>query len=86
MVGVSGHWLVGAMRSTGTRIQDVLKDAATDFVHLIDVQVCRYSERESCLTTLAEVLVPKSKIEIVVMFADRHEAPTKRWTTWPSGQ
>jgi len=78
MVGVSGHWLVGAMLSTGTRIQDVLKDGATDFVHLVDVQVCPYAERESCLATLSEVVVPKCKIEIVVVFADRHEAPTKR--------
>jgi len=79
MVAVSGHWLVGSMPSTGTRIQDVLKDGATDFVNLTDVQVCRYAERESCLATLSEVLIPKCMIEIVVVFAGRHEAPTKRW-------
>jgi len=79
MAAVSGHWLVGAMLSAGTRIQDVLNDGSTDFVHLMDVQVCGIAQPESCLATLSKVLIPKCKIQLVILPADRHEAPKKRW-------
>ena len=79
MAAVSGHWLVGAVLSAGTRIQDVLNDGNTDFVDLMDVQVCGIAQPDSCLASLSKVLIPKCRIEFVVLLANRHEAPKKRW-------
>lgn len=78
IVAVAQHWLVGDVPSKGVRIQDVLTDGATEFVRLENVHVCRYAQPESCLMKLPEVVVPKSKIEFVVIPETRHEAPVKR--------
>ena len=78
IAAVSQHWLVGDVPSKGVRIQDILKDGATEFIRLENVQVCPYAQPESCLMNLPEAVVPKSKIEFVVIPETRHEAPEKR--------
>jgi hypothetical protein len=75
---VSGHWLVGDLPLSGTRIQEVLNDAGTDFLRLFDVEVHAPAKRE-CVNKLPDVIVPKCKLEFVVIPTSEHEAPEKRW-------
>ena len=75
---ISGHWLVGHLLVEGTRIQDVLNDAGTDFLRLFDVEVYAPAKREY-VTKLPDVIVPKCKLEFVVLPTNEHEAPEKRW-------
>lgn len=75
---VAGHWLVGRLPLTGSRIQEALSDPSSDFVKLLDVEVHPLAKRE-CVAKLREVLVPKSKIEFVAVPSGPHEAPEKRW-------
>jgi hypothetical protein len=75
---ISGHWLVGHLPLSGTRIQEALNDAGTDFVRLFDVEVHAPAKRE-CVTKLPDVIVPKGKLEFVVIPTSEHEAPEKRW-------
>ncbi|MFQ5730726.1 MAG: hypothetical protein ACE5KM_02105 [Planctomycetaceae bacterium] len=78
IVAVSDYWLVGAVSTTGVRVQDVLKDGNTEFLRVDDVQVRSNLDRESSLADLPEVVVPKCRIEFVAILESRHEAPTKR--------
>jgi hypothetical protein len=75
-VAVSGHWLVGALRLAGTRIQEVLNDPSSDFLQLYEVEV-HPPARIECLASLAKVTVPKSKIEFIGTPSRQHEAPEK---------
>jgi hypothetical protein len=75
---ISGHWLVGHLPLDGTRIQDALNDARTDFLRLFDVEVHAPAKREY-ITKLPDVIVPKCKLEFVVIPTGEHEAPEKRW-------
>jgi hypothetical protein len=75
---VSGHWLVGHLPLSGTRIQEALNDAGTDYLRLFDVEVHAPAKRE-CITKLPDVIVPKCKLEFVVIPTSEHEAPEKRW-------
>jgi hypothetical protein len=79
MIVVSEFLLVGTVPSTGTRIQDMLKEGNTDFIRLSDVQVCHNLDSKSEAATLPEVVIPKAKIEFVILVASQHEAPQKRF-------
>jgi hypothetical protein len=76
-VVVAGYWLLGSLPLAGNRIQEALNDSRSDFVKLSDVEVHPLAKCE-CLTTLPEVIVPKSRIEYVAVPASPHEAPEKR--------
>ena len=75
---ISGHWLVGHLPLEGTRIQDALNDAGTDFLRLVDVEVHAPAKREY-ITKLPDVVVPKCKLDFVVIPTSEHEAPENRW-------
>ena len=75
---VSGYWISGAFETTGRRSQEVLNDPSSDFVRLngVDARTAATSEP---VATLESVIVPKHKIEVVVVPSLQHEAPDKRW-------
>jgi hypothetical protein len=76
---VSEHWLVGVLPLTGARIRDVLRDGNTDFVHVHNVSVYQNGESESRVAILPQALVPKEKIQLVIIPKSRHEAPVRRY-------
>jgi hypothetical protein len=75
---VFGHWLIGNLPLADFRIQEVLNDSRTDFLTLTDVEVHPLSKRE-CVSHLPQVIIPKGKLEFVIVPTSRHEAPEKRW-------
>ncbi len=79
IIFVSDYWLVGTVPTSGNRLQDTLKEPNTAFVRLIDVSVFRYvGNEETTVGTLPEVVVPKRRIELIVLPDEQHEAPVKR--------
>ena len=78
IIVTSDYWLVGTVPSTDRRIQDVLRDEGSDYVCLHDVQVCSTARQHAHVATLSQSLTPKSQIELVILPASKHEAPTKR--------
>ncbi|MBA4107860.1 MAG: hypothetical protein C0485_19175 [Pirellula sp.] len=78
IAAIPGHWLIGRLSLEGTRIQEALNDAGTDFLRLSDVEVHAPAKRE-CVSKQPEVIVPKCKLEFAVIPTSEHEAPEKRW-------
>ncbi len=77
VVATSSHWLVGNILCHGMRIQDVLMDPNTDAARLTDVKICGYAGVE-CLKTAPHAVVPKKKIELLLIPSSQHEAPMRR--------
>ena len=81
MLSTSSYWLVGNYQLMGLRTQDALNDDRTDFVRLSDVHVFGQPDEE-CQSRLSAIILPKNKIEFVVLLASHHEAPEKRWNNF----
>ncbi len=81
MVAVSDHWLLGSLPLKDSRIREELNDSNTDFVQLHDVEVHAYAKLE-CVAKLSTMVVPKCKLEFIVVPSDTHEAPEKCWNNW----
>ncbi|HEX2474138.1 MAG TPA: hypothetical protein VHK01_05305 [Lacipirellulaceae bacterium] len=82
IIVVSQHWIVGSMHLNGQRIQDVLRDANTNFARVLDVQVYADANHTTCIAALPQVMVPKDRIQLVILPEMQHEAPVKRWNNF----
>jgi hypothetical protein len=82
IVVVSQHWIVGSIPSNGQRIQDILRDANSNFARLIDVQIYADANHTTCIAALPQMVVPKDRIQLVILPEVQHEAPVKRWNNF----
>jgi hypothetical protein len=82
IVVVSQHWIVGSMPSNGQRIQDILRDENSNYARLMDVQIYADANHTACLAVLPQAMVPKERIELVILPEEQHEAPVKRWNNF----
>jgi len=81
IAAVSNHWLLGSLPLQDSRIREELNDSRTDFVQLHDVKVHVHTKRE-CVAKLPTMVVPKCKLEFIVVPSGTHEAPEKCWNNW----
>lgn len=65
------------------RIQEVINDNNTEFLQLTKVSIYRRTKCQH-VGDLDEVIIPKKKIEFIVVPSDEHEAPVKRWNNLSS--
>ncbi len=84
-VAVSDYWILGTLPLENTRIQDLLNDSSTAFLQLHDVEVHKLANCD-CIATLSNLVVPKNKLEFILVPSDKHEAPDKRWNNRKSKQ
>jgi hypothetical protein len=77
-IGAGGHLLHGTLPLVGDRIQERLNDEITGTLQLSDVDVRSQLQRRP-VAHLAWAVVPKARIEYVMVDSGRHEAPIKRW-------
>lgn len=77
-IGAGAHVLHGKLPLVGDRIQERLNDERHSTLQLSDVDVCTHLQQRQ-VAHLASALVPKSRIEYVLVNSGRHEAPLKRW-------
>jgi hypothetical protein len=82
IVAASPYWIVGSIWLNGKRIQDILRDDNTNFARLSDVQIFADADRTSGIAALPYAMVPKDRIELVILPEARHEAPVKRWNNF----
>jgi hypothetical protein len=78
----SPYWIVGSIWLNEKRIQDILNDANTSFARFNDAQIYADADRTSCVAALPYAMVPKDRIELVILPEARHEAPIKRWNNF----
>lgn len=71
------HLLVGTVATKEQRISDILNDHRTDYVHIRNVRVFRRAGNQ-CVGQLQHCIVPKSKLSLVLILDQKHEARTKR--------
>ena len=71
------HLLVGRVPTRDRRLLDVLNDGQTDFVHIYDVRLFRKTDN-ACTAVLRECVVPKGKVDLVLILDQEHEARDKR--------
>jgi hypothetical protein len=72
------HRIAGAVQTKGKRLLDVLNDKTTDYLDIRDVQVFRGTDTETCVAAFPEALALKADISLMVVLAEKHEAPRKR--------
>lgn len=77
-IGAAAHVLHGTLPLRGDRIQERLNDDTSDTLQLFDVDVRSHLQQRS-VVHLGSALVPKSRVEYVLVDSGRHEAPIKRW-------
>jgi hypothetical protein len=77
-IGAGAHVLHGNLPLVGGRIQERLNDERYGTLQLLDVDVRSHLQQRS-VAQLASALVPKSRMEYVLVNSGRHEAPLKRW-------
>jgi hypothetical protein len=82
IVAASPYWIAGSIWLNEKRIQDILKDSNTNFARFTDVQIYADADRTSCVAALPYAMVPKDRIELVILPEARHEAPVKRWNNY----
>jgi hypothetical protein len=82
IVAASPYWIAGSIWLNEKRIQDILKDSNTNFARFTDVQIFADADRTSCVAALPYAMVPKDRIELVILPDARHEAPVKRWNNF----
>ena len=77
-IGAAAHVIHGTLPLVGDRIQERLNDESAGTLQLLDVEVHSHLQQRS-VAHLASAMVPKSRIEYVLVASGRHEAPVKRW-------
>jgi hypothetical protein len=77
-IGAAAHVIHGTLPLVGDRIQERLNDETVGTLQLYDVEVHSHLQQKS-VAYLASAMVPKSRIEYVLVSSGRHEAPLKRW-------
>jgi hypothetical protein len=76
---VESHWLVGKMRrAPDQRVLDLLTESTSAYVNLEDVRVFSSFDRKNCLKTLPAMVVPKDRLQMVIIPTDRFEIPRKQ--------
>jgi hypothetical protein len=71
------HAFTGSLEHSSIRVLDVLNNAGTEFLRIHVAVVCR-GLGGTPIGEFAEITVPKSSIECVVLTEERHEAPLQR--------
>jgi hypothetical protein len=64
-------------RAPDQRVLDLLTESTSDFVNLDDVKVFSSFDRKNCLTTLPAMVVPKNRLQMVIIPTDRFEVSRK---------
>ena len=82
IVAASPYWIAGSILLNGKRIQEILKDPNSNFARLTDVQIYADADRTSCVAALPSAMVPKDRIELVILPEAQHEAPVQRWNNF----
>lgn len=72
---ISGLWFSGAMQLTGVRVQDVFRDGTSAYFRLLDARLSQGPDGATEAAALPEMVVPKEKVELLVIPESRHEAP-----------
>jgi hypothetical protein len=71
------HAVAGAMDHSRSRVLDMLNSAGTEYLRIQDAAVFRGLSGEP-IDTFAEVTLPKTAVDCVILTEDRHEAPLER--------
>jgi len=71
------HAFAGTLEHSSSRVLDVLNGAGTEFLRIREASVFRGLQGAS-IGQFAEITVPKSSIDCVILTGERHEAPVQR--------
>ncbi|MEZ4863377.1 MAG: hypothetical protein R3C14_18815 [Caldilineaceae bacterium] len=74
----ASHRFQGEIRTGGQRLQEVLNNSLSDFVHVDATQIFTLIDQETELRATSMTTVQKSQLQLVLIDEQKHEAPTKR--------
>jgi hypothetical protein len=77
LLTTESHRVVGRILNANQRLQDILNNKLSSCINVYEAAIYRPHE-EKPVTHCAEVTLPKSQINLVLIQEQRHEAPTKR--------
>ncbi len=68
----------GKLTTGGRRLQDILNDSLTDYLHLRAVQVGTTLNNASAVEAIDSCVIAKQNVLLALLQVDSHEAPLKR--------
>lgn len=68
----------GKLATGGRRLQDILNDSLTDYLHLRGVQVGTTLNSSSTVEAIDTCIIAKQNVLLALLQVDSHEAPLKR--------
>ncbi|HEX5498102.1 MAG TPA: hypothetical protein VFX03_02705, partial [Thermomicrobiales bacterium] len=75
---VDEHLIVGEVQTRGKRLLETLNDPLADWLQVYDAHVARREAKATCLETLDELAVRKSRLVLALLDGRKHEAPETR--------
>ena len=75
------HWIRGTVSTEGRRILDLLNDPSRKFIRVQGLQVAGRNSFEG-VPARPEAWVQKSKLDLVILTANEHETPERRWDNY----
>jgi hypothetical protein len=75
------QWIRGAVSTEGRRLLDVLNDPSRKYIRVQGLQVSRCNSFAGVLAR-PEAWIQKSKLDLVILTADEHETPERRWDNY----
>jgi hypothetical protein len=74
----ASHRFQGEINAGGQRLQEVLNNSLTDFVHLDNAQIYTLANQTEMLYAEKRATIQKSQLQLIVIGEQKHEAPEKR--------
>ena len=74
----AAHRFQGEINTGGQRLQEVLNNSLTDFVHLENAQIYTLANQTEMLYAEKRATIQKSQLQLIVIGEQKHEAPEKR--------
>lgn len=78
MLMTTNHRVVGRIGTVGQRISDVLNNKLNTCLKVYSADLFRHTDADASFSHFSAVTIPKSKIHLVLLREEVHEAPTKR--------
>jgi hypothetical protein len=82
MVMTDSHRLLGRVVTVGQRLQEIVNNKLAASINLYDGQLFRPDGNAEPVAHLAEVTLPKTGINLILLQEEKYEAPAKRLYTY----
>lgn len=74
----ASHRFQGEINTGGQRLQDLLNNSLSDFIHLENAQIYTLANQTEMLYAEKHATIQKAQLQLIVIGEKKHEAPVKQ--------